>query len=100
MMTTGNTRNFFCILRVGVEDIDFANFILLVGCLGNIGTSVLCFVLFDMLVLFVECILLLQLESELKRLVYRNVLYKLDCFFVICRVGVGFRNFFVYFFDW
>ena len=99
-MTTGNTRNYFCIIGVGVEDIDFANFILLVEWLGvmEIGISVLWFVLFDMFVLFVEYIRLLPLESELKILVCRNVLSKLDSFFVICSVGAGFRNVFVCFF--
>ena len=102
MMTTGNTRNYFCIIGVGVEDIDFTNFILLVVWLGvmEIGISVLWFELFDMLVLFVEWIQFLPLESELKILVCRNVLSKLDSFFVICSVGAGFRNVFVCFFVW
>ena len=53
--------------------------------------------LFEMLVLFVECILLLQFESELKKMVCRNILSKLDCFFVICTGGTGLRIFFLFF---
>ena len=33
-------------------------------------------------------------------MICRNVLSKVDCFFVICRGGVGFRNVFVCFFVW
>ena len=60
-----------CIIGVGVGDIDFANLILLLVWLGvmEMGISVLWFVLFDMLVLFVECIWLLQLESGLNLIV-------------------------------
>ena len=93
-------ENIFCILGVVGENIDFANFILLEGCLGGIGVTLYWLLLFDMLVLFVESILLLLMESELKRLVYRDVLYNLDCFFVICRVGARFGNFFGCFFYW
>ena len=93
-------ENIFCILGVVGEDIDFANFLLLEGCLGGIGVSLLWLLLFDMLVLFVESILLLPMESELKRLVCRNVLYNLYFFFVVCRVGAGFSDFFVCFFYW
>ena len=97
MTTTGNTRNYLLDNRSWSRKIDFANLILLLvwrGCI-EIGIGLLWFMLFDMLVLFVKCIWLLQLESALKKVVCRNVLSKLDCFFVIYRGGTGFRNLFV-----
>ena len=56
--------------------------------------------LFDMLVLFDEYILFLQFKSGLKKVVCRNMLSKLDCFFMICTGGAGFRNCFACFFVW
>ena len=82
------------------KNIDFANFIVFEGCLGCIGVNLLWLLLSDMLVLFAESRLLLPMESELKRLVCRNVLYNLDFLFVICRVGAGCDNVFNYFFYW
>ena len=86
------------IIGVGFGKIDFPNLILLLIWGGiEMGIRLLWFMLFDMLVLFVECILLLQLESELKKMVCRNILSTLDCFFVICMGGTGLRIFFLFF---
>ena len=86
------------IIGVGVGIFDFANLILFCRWLDGLSMEIRLlrwFLFSDMLVLFGNWIHWSPLESALRLVLYGKVLFKVDCFFGICREGAG-----VGFFGW